>query len=58
MTAAHVLANAKADVNSLRIFPSDGPRISLPFDGQDTLDNGVTDDEDYKDAAPVEIVLS
>lgn len=48
-TAAHVLSNAVARVDSLRIFPSDHSRISLPFNEQYTVNKGVTDDEDYKD---------
>ena len=49
VTAAHVLANANAEADSLRIFPSDGSGISLPFDEQYTVNRGKTDDEDYKD---------
>jgi len=57
VTAAHVLANAKAHVDSLRIFPSDGSRISLPFNEQYTVNKGVTDDEDYKDVCVLRIDL-
>jgi len=57
ITAAHVLANAKAHVDSLRIFPSDGSRISLPFNEQYTVNKGVVDDEDYKDVFMLRIDL-
>ncbi|MBE7421656.1 MAG: trypsin-like peptidase domain-containing protein [Zoogloeaceae bacterium] len=57
VTAAHVLSNSKADVDSLRIFPSDGSRISLPFNEQYTVSKGVTDDEDYKDVFVLRIDL-
>jgi len=57
VTAAHVLTNAKAHVLSLRIFPSDGSRISLPFNEQYTVNRGVTDDEDYKDVFVLRVDL-
>jgi hypothetical protein len=57
VTAAHVLFNAKARVDSLRIYPSDGSRISLPFNEQYTVNKGVADDEDYKDVLVFRIDL-
>lgn len=57
VTAAHVLTNAKAHVQSLRIFPSDGSRISLPFNEQYIVNRGVTDDEDYKDLCVLRVDL-
>ena len=57
VTAAHVLANAKAHVDSLRIFPSDGSRISLPFNEQFTVNKDVADDEDYKDVLVLRVDL-
>lgn len=57
ITAAHVLANAKAHVDSLRIFPSDSSRISLPFNEQYTVNKGLADDEDYKDVFMLRIDL-
>lgn len=57
ITAAHVLANAKAHVDSLRIFPSDSSSISLPFNEQYTVNKGLVDDEDYKDVFMLRIDL-
>lgn len=57
VTAAHVLANAKAHVDSLRIFPSDGSKISLPFNEQYTVNKGMADDEDYKDVFVLRVDL-
>lgn len=56
-TAAHVLSNANASVDSLMIFPSDASKISLPFNEQYTLDKGVSDDEDYKDMLVLRVDL-
>lgn len=56
-TAAHVLSNAEASVDSLRIFPSDASKISLPFNEQYTVNKGVSDDEDYKDIFVLRIDL-
>jgi len=58
VTAAHVLVNSGAHVDSLRILPSDHSRISLPFNQQFTVNKGVTDDEDYKDVFMLRIDLS
>jgi hypothetical protein len=49
VTAAHVLKNMGGSADSLRIFPSDKSKISLPFNEQYTVNKGATDDEDYKD---------
>jgi hypothetical protein len=49
ITASHVLTNMGGSVQTLRIFPSDHSRISLPFNEQYTITKGSTDDEDYKD---------
>jgi hypothetical protein len=57
VTAAHVLSNAGASVDSLRIFPSNGSRISLPFNEQYTVNSGVADDEDYKDVLVLRVDL-
>lgn len=57
VTAAHVLSNAKAQVDALRIFPSDGSRISLPFNEQYIVNKGISDDEDYKDMFVLRIDL-
>jgi len=49
VTASHVLENMGGSADSLRVFPSDESRISIPFNEQYTVNKGVTDDEDYKD---------
>lgn len=58
VTAAHVLTNSSARVDSLRIFPSDHSRISLPFNEQYTVNKGVADEEDYKDVFMLRVDLS
>src|SRR5258708_6008624 len=58
VTAAHVLTNLDGRADSLRIFPSDGSKISLPFNEQYTVNKGETDDEDYKDVFMLRIDLS
>lgn len=58
VTASHVLVNMGGSVNSLRIFPSDNSRISLPFNEQYTVNKGWADDEDYKDVFMLRIDLS
>ena len=49
VTAAHVLVNPGGRAKSVRIFPSDNSKISLPFDEQYTVNKGLAEDEDYKD---------
>lgn len=58
VTAAHVLINMRGNANSLRIFPSDNSKISLPFNEQYTVNKGATDDEDYKDVFILRIDLN
>jgi len=58
VTAAHVLTNAGAHVNSVRIFPSDHSKISLPFDQQYSVNKGLADDEDYKDVFMLRVDVS
>lgn len=57
VTAAHVLSNMGGSVQSVRIFPSDHSRISLPFNEQYTITKGLADDEDYKDVSVLRIDL-
>lgn len=49
ITASHVITKMGGSTQSLRIFPSDGSRISLPFNEQYTIKTGLSDDEDHKD---------
>jgi hypothetical protein len=58
VTAAHVLKNLGGCVDSVRIFPSDGSRISLPFNEKYTINKGSTDDEEYKDVFVARIDLA
>lgn len=57
VTAAHVLENAKADVDSLRIFPSDNSKRSLPFNEKYRIKTNSTDNEDYEDIMMLRIDL-
>ena len=43
--------------DSLRIFPSDNSKISLPFNEQYTVNTGLTDDEEFKDIFMLRINL-
>jgi hypothetical protein len=43
--------------DSVRIFPSDISRISLPFNEQFTVNKGMSDDEDYKDVCVLRVDL-
>jgi hypothetical protein len=58
VTAAHVLKNLGGSVQSLRVFPSDQSRVSLPFNQQCTIRTGPRDDEDHKDVFVLRIDLS
>lgn len=58
VTASHVLKNTGGTVQSLRIFPSDDSRISLPFDEQYTIRAELSEDEDYRDIFALRINLS
>jgi len=58
VTASHVLINMGGRAISLRIFPSDSSKISLPFNEQYTVNRGSTDDEDYKDIFILRIDLN
>jgi hypothetical protein len=49
ITARHVIANMGGSARSLRIFPSDHSRISLPFNEQHTINKELSEDEDHKD---------
>lgn len=49
ITARHVIENLGGSAESLRIFPSDNSRMSLPFNEKYTMDLNMTEDEDYKD---------
>lgn len=57
VTAAHVIENMSGSLNSLRIFPSDNSRISLPFNEQYLVNRGIVEDEDYKDILMLRINL-
>jgi len=57
ITASHVLSNSRGSVQSLRIFPSDQSRVSLPFNEKYTIKRGLTDDEDHKDLFVLRIDL-
>ena len=57
ITASHVLLNMGGGAESLRIFPSDNSRISLPYNQQYMVTKGTTDDEDYKDIFMLRIDL-
>lgn len=57
VTASHVLSNMGGSAQSVRIFPSDHSRISLPFNEQYTITKGLADDEDYKDVFVLRIDL-
>lgn len=49
ITASHVISRMGGSALSLRIFPSDNSRISLPFNEQYTIKKGHSEDEDHKD---------
>jgi len=49
MTAAHVVTNLGGSAETLRIFPSDKSRVSLPFDERYAIAEGASADEDYRD---------
>ena len=55
VTALHV---AQGGVESLRIFPSDGSRISLPFNEKYTIKDAVSSEEEYKDIYMLRINLN
>ena len=57
ITAAHVLTNMGGSVQTLRIFPSDHSRISLPFNEQYTIKKRLSEHEDYKDIFALRINL-
>lgn len=57
ITAAHVLSNMGGTAQSLRIFPSDHSKISLPFNEQYTIPTDLCTDEDYKDIFALRIAL-
>lgn len=57
VTAYHVLSNLDGTAQSLRIFPSDYSRISLPFNEQYTITKKVADDEEHKDVFVLRIDL-
>lgn len=57
VTAAHVLSKTGGHADSLRIFPSDSSKISLPFNEKYTVNKGVSDDEDYKDVFVLRVDL-
>ncbi len=56
LTASHVLKNTS--VRSLRIFPSDDSRISLPFDEQYTIKAEWSEDDDYRDIFALRINIA
>jgi hypothetical protein len=49
ITASHVVSKMGGSAQSLRIFPSDNARISLPFNEQYTIKKANAEDEDHKD---------
>jgi len=57
ITASHVLSNIGGAARSVRIFPSDHSRISLPFNEKYTITEGLADDEDYKDVFVLRVDL-
>lgn len=57
VTASHVLKNMGGCVESVRIFPSDTSRISLPFNEKYTIKSDSTNGEDYKDVLILRIDL-
>lgn len=57
ITASHVIRNMGGSAQSLRIFPSDQARISLPFNEQYTIKSQASDDADYGDLFALRIHL-
>lgn len=57
VTTSHVLTNMGGSAQSLRVFPLDNSKISLPYNEQYTVNRGLTDDEDYKDVFMLRINL-
>lgn len=57
-TAAHVMRNIGGSAESLRIFPSDDSKISLPFNEQYSVKREESDDEEHKDVIMLRIDLS
>jgi hypothetical protein len=57
VTASHVLSNLGGTAQSLRIFPSDYSRISLPFNEQYTITRGLAADEEHKDVVVLRVDL-
>ena len=58
LTADHVMKNLGGDVESLRIFPSDYSRMSLPFDEKYAINRDIAGDADYADLYMLRIDLS
>lgn len=57
VTASHVLKNMGGSVDSVRIFPSDNSRISLPFNEKYTVKADSSNGDDYKDILILRIDL-
>lgn len=58
VTASHVLINMGGRAASLRIFPSDNSKISVPFNEQYMVNKGSIHDEDYEDVFMLRIDLN
>ncbi|MBW2739783.1 MAG: trypsin-like peptidase domain-containing protein [Deltaproteobacteria bacterium] len=58
VTASHVLNNMGGSANSLRIFPSDSAKVSLPFNEAYIVNKGLANDEDYKDIFMLRVDLT
>ena len=57
VTATHVLKNTGASVNSVRIFPSDNSKISLPFNERYLIKTDLTNADDFNDITILRIDL-
>jgi len=57
-TAVHVLSNMGGSAESLRIFPSDDSRVSLPFNELYSITHSESDDPEHRDVIMLRIDLS
>ncbi|GAB2904729.1 hypothetical protein GCM10027046_37870 [Uliginosibacterium flavum] len=49
LTASHVITAMGGSAQTLRIFPSENSKISLPFNEQYTVKTEISEDEEHKD---------
>ncbi len=57
VTAAHVIENMGGSTDSLRIFPSENSRVSLPYNKQYRIETEDGQSEDYRDLLVLRVDL-